>query len=899
MKWKTILFLPAIIITFLSNTYAQTGALYVQHYGTPITHLTNQNRAFATTDQGTMMVANAQGALHYNGEHWQLLDTKATLYALHSDGNRVYTGGRSSFGYLERQNTGQYKYFNLTNTDKKMPSMKGNFWLIGNNQQHVYFLSEQLLVQYDKKQSKVSRFWAAKKGQPYTGLVVRKNTVFVNIADQGMHQLINGTLKLSAQGQLLKNVQITSAFASESQSFFTTNNNSLYRLDGTTWQKVVIKDQEYLNKHTLTTGSISREGYIALGTLDGGVVLLDANNESKTLHIINNQTGLPDDEILSVGYDKQTGLWIAHPLGISRAALNLSIRSYQHYPGLVGNLTAVTRWRGQLYVATTEGVFYLQKTKNYQDLVKYVTTTQQENTTKEEPVVTKIIQEKGGGTLVGNFLNKTFGKKKEQVVIIKKPKVTQKKNVATKKTTERLLQQQIYALKSFPYFFQKVNGFEGKVNRLLALPNQLLIGSSKGLYQYQNNAMNELLPNVYVNRLKLNNNTLNVATNSGLKRLQQNGNEWKVLADFTQIKMPIYSLTQIGQKIWLGSENQVIKVNLDAQGAYQGRQLYALPQYYLEKVQLTAMKQKPVLFLSDGIYRLNNKGNQFVKDTSVKVARLPYQTIQGQGNELWTDMQRGWVNIQQKATSAYLSLFGKIDDIYQDKKANQLWVVHQNFLHRIPDTINTRKTKALQVLVHSVTNLKNKELSLDRIRLKQGTKAYGLKIKLSLPYYLDENSGEYQYRIKGLTRGWTPWQKSPELLLNLLPRGKHTLEIKARNSLGQESEVKKLKIRVIPPFWKTWWFFLIEFSVLVALLLAAALSSRFARFERYSYILTFVTIITVFEFVILSLEPSVDDFSGGVPVLKLAMNILLAISLNPIERRLAAWLSKNKYKMHA
>ena len=898
MNWRTLLFLPAIIITFLSNTFAQTGALYVQHYGTPITHLTNQNRAFATTDQGTMMVANAQGALHYNGEHWQLLDTKATLYALLSDNNRVYTGGRSSFGYLERQNTGQYKYFNLTNSDKKIPAIKGNFWLIGNNQQHIYFLSEQLLIQFDKKQGKVSRFWAAKKGQPYTGLVVWQKNVFVNIAGLGLHQLINGTFKLSPQGQLFKNLQLTSVFASKAQPFFTTNNNLLYRLNGTTWQKVAIKDQEYLNKHTLTTGNISSEGYIALGTLDGGVVLLDADNQTKTLHIINNQTGLPDDEILSVGYDKQTGLWIAHPLGISRATLNLPIRSYQHYPGLVGNLTAVTRWQGQLYVATTEGVFYLQKTKNYQDLVKYVTT-EQENTTKEEPIVTKIIKEKGGGTLVGNFLNKTFGKKKEQVVIIQKPKVTRKKNVVTKKTTERLLQQQIYALKSFPYFFQKVNGFDGKVNRLLALPNQLLIGSSNGLYQYQNNTITKILPNVYVNQLKLNDNMLNVATNSGLKRVQKNGGNWRALANFDQVKTPIYSLTQIGSQIWLGGENQVIKVTLNAQDGYAGMQRYALPQYYLEKVQLTTIKQKPVLFLSDGIYRLNNKGSQFAKDTTTKAARLPYQTIQGQGNEIWTDIQRGWVNMQQKATSTYLSLFGKIDYLYQDKKANQLWVVHQNFLHSIPDTINTRKATPLQVLVHSVTNLKNKELSLDRIRIKQGSKAYGLKIKLSLPYYLDENSVEYQYRIKGLTRGWTPWQKSPELLLNLLPRGKHALEIKARNSLGQESEIKSLKIRVIPPFWKTWWFFLIEISVLIALLLAAALSSRFSKFERYSYILTFVTIITVFEFVVLSLEPSVDDFSGGVPVLKLAMNIVLAISLNPIERRLAAWLSRNKYKMHA
>ena len=391
------------------------------------------------------------------------------------------------------------------------------------------------------------------------------------------------------------------------------------------------------------------------------------------------------------------------------------------------------------------------------------------------------------------------------------------------------------------------------------------------------------------------------------------GSEWRVAyggaanflclpkdgPEYNKVNTPVYSLAQIGQKIWLGGENQVIKVTLNAQGGYQGKQQYALPQYYLEKVQLAVMEQKPVLFLSDGLYRLVTKTNKFEKDTLTKVERLPYQTMLGQRNEIWTDIQRKWVSLPQKKEAVYLSLFGKIDDIYQDEKQSQLWVVHQNFLHSIPDSANARKAKPMEILIHSATNLQNKVLPLDKVRLKQGSKAYGLKIKLSLPYYLDENSVEYRYRIKGVTRGWTSWQKSPELFLNSLPRGKHILEIKARNGLGQESTIKQLKIRVIPPFWKTWWFFLIEITVLIALLLAAALSSRFSKFERYSYILTFVTIITVFEFVVLSLEPSVDNFSGGVPVLKLVVNILLAISLNPIERRLAAWLSKNKYKMHA
>ena len=60
--------------------------------------------------------------------------------------------------------------------------------------------------------------------------------------------------------------------------------------------------------------------------------------------------------------------------------------------------------------------------------------------------------------------------------------------------------------------------------------------------------------------------------------------------------------------------------------------------------------------------------------------------------------------------------------------------------------------------------------------------------------------------------------------------------------------------------------------------------NRTGKQSNASHTLTFVTILTVFEFFVLMIEPYVDEFSGGVPVFKLVMNILLAISLDPAEK---------------
>lgn len=65
--------------------------------------------------------------------------------------------------------------------------------------------------------------------------------------------------------------------------------------------------------------------------------------------------------------------------------------------------------------------------------------------------------------------------------------------------------------------------------------------------------------------------------------------------------------------------------------------------------------------------------------------------------------------------------------------------------------------------------------------------------------------------------------------------------------------------------------------------------------SKVASVITLVAIITIFEFVILLLEPIIDDFVGGVFIFKLIMNILLAISLIPLEKRIRTYLQSSEY----
>jgi len=77
--------------------------------------------------------------------------------------------------------------------------------------------------------------------------------------------------------------------------------------------------------------------------------------------------------------------------------------------------------------------------------------------------------------------------------------------------------------------------------------------------------------------------------------------------------------------------------------------------------------------------------------------------------------------------------------------------------------------------------------------------------------------------------------------------------------------------------------------------LAAVIYNRKGAESKVASVITLVAIITIFEFVILLLEPIIDDFVGGVFIFKLIMNILLAISLIPLEKRIRTYLQSSEY----
>ena len=76
-----------------------------------------QNFAITTDSSSRIYLGNGDGVLVYDGEYWELIPTSNgdIVRSLAYDGaHRIYVGGYDAFGYLEQDNTGKFRYVELS-----------------------------------------------------------------------------------------------------------------------------------------------------------------------------------------------------------------------------------------------------------------------------------------------------------------------------------------------------------------------------------------------------------------------------------------------------------------------------------------------------------------------------------------------------------------------------------------------------------------------------------------------------------------------------------------------------------------------------------------------------------------------------------------------------------------
>jgi len=367
-----------------------------------------QNWAVVQDVDGLMLYATRRGILIFDGNDWSLSQMGSMPLCLvkHPTTGKIFVGCTNSYGYLKRNAIGKYEYVKIANSTGVSPEVTQILF----NKEYIYFYSEGSIFLHNQSNNALVKVLYSPGMEKYAGIFNYKNAVYLSIKDIGVFELkgdtiqriVSNPIESSDVSQLTQSNIDTSALDLNStiRSFrkrilFTipmsddivligTAEPSLTLYNGNQFIKFKTTDDKYWKGSGLTNGVNIDKNYFALSTINAGCLVVNKHN-GKIVSYINYKTGLPDDEIYSIGKDNNQGLWISHGFGFSRVNYGLPIKNFDSYFGLSGNLLNVITEDTMVYVATTEGVFYLDEARTTQD-IEIIEREQKKKVAKQEKV---------------------------------------------------------------------------------------------------------------------------------------------------------------------------------------------------------------------------------------------------------------------------------------------------------------------------------------------------------------------------------------------------------------------------------------------------------------------------------------------------------------------------------
>jgi len=801
------------VLALLLTTYflqAQTGTYYVSHFTPPDDRIDFRSRFMLQDDQGELYFANRQGILEFDGKNWSEVEVPGAVHAVAAKGTDVYVAGVAGGGKLNKKFEAHRTY---------IPLVEGDFIGVGLQGDLVFFLAADQLIAFNPQTNQAT--WTLKTDNSYgtfLELFTVDNAIYVRTSNRGLQKI---------QDQKL----IPAAFAPANLVFVDQGNKTLLGMDDNRvfvndknqMRELVLKDSTYLAKHTLVAGAWVNDNLVALGTLGGGVIFINPTT-GETEQVVDYFNGLPDNEVYALLADGNEGVWVSHEYGFTRIAPQVPFHSFDHFPGLMGNLLCAQTFNGKVFVGTTLGLFELVDTN-----------------VPTQPISSEVLA--------------TGGRRK--AIQQSPPKQEPPKQAR--------------------YEYKRIAGIEGKVTQLAIVNDKLLAAGVTGLFEVEG-LTSKLVVGGAVRTVFFSPSLkqLIVATQQ-IKTLQQVGANWQETLLLDSIREPISHVFEDKlENVWLCGKSHIYKIETVDGDITNIESIIINNPSRDETVGLAYGNE--VYVAASGQFSIYDHKSSFVKFDSLPGPRKYFAS----GGYFWFNDGARWRTVDSRVQSLkleWLGMFPNLRYLAPDQSVNNLWVITAtNDLYRFSGTAaGTATTYPLYL-----REIRGQEISLaDQIEVEEHEGA--ITFEFIQPAYLGLNATQYRYQVKGLNTQWSAWSASNnEVAFSYLPPGKYQLLIQSRDLLGNESKIEQIAFKVLPPYWKRWWFYALEFAVFSLLVvLSLRIGRANTRYRFISQILSLLTIVMLVQF----LQTAISSLIGikTSPVIEFIIQVFVALAIFPVE----------------
>ncbi len=897
------------IVLLLQSTLllAQSGHPYLSHFSPDNSLFDNQNFAILEDKQGTMIMGNRKGMLTFDGNNWGFIKTGSTprSLALDTATGRIYVGLKNEYGYIEPGDKGDYRYINVSGRGTYF----GYYTQTVIAEGYAWFCSELSLARVSLSDPKDQYKWVATEAHPFGGIYISEGKIHLIKMGFGVFTMDkNKQTKIQKADALTKVGLLKQLLLTNDKSLLLTIDNRRFLLEKGKPEPYLCDADDYLEENFTTSGKRFDADHVVIGTRTGGIVKIKVST-GQTTHIINFQNGLPDDEVLALGLDSFKGIWIAHEYGLSRADFDIPVSTFHTYPGLQGSITTAYEFQGKLFTGTTNGLYVLDKVEDYKEVAVWVKRKVRE---KIKPMTEKSLRksfiDKQPITQAPIPIEEEKPEKKQEKKRAKRKKLKQEVKSAAAPTLQKQESeespstktairyktinelQKTKVLQSISYVFKRVEGFDEKVKALHEIDQRLFAGTTNGLYEIKGLKGIPVLEDLSVLTLLVteSGDHLLAGTSRGAYLFDASKEEINYRPLLSE-EMPIHSILEDKTgSLWLGGENQVFVISDFKHQKTSLDQTIDFLNSYSEEISIRLVNDKVGVFFSDGLYYPDRNTGALLQDsTYILEKKGQFKVIYGAGNETWVYNGKEWtvINLSKpglEGLSRFIEMFEQVQ-LIQTGPSGNLWITDKaNRIFNLKADKNFRLDTSFKAHIIRIRDQASQSLPLQNLKLNYGNNA--LSFFFSAPFYVGQTGAQFSYYLMGISKEWSEWSGNSIVDFPFLPDGEYELRIKAKNVLGQITEESTLAFEILPPYWRTWWFYILEVVFFSTLL---ALSVFFNKSNESSFLsksLTFLTLIVFIEALHVSISVIFDLEFDDSPVLQFLMNVSLALLISPFER---------------
>lgn len=852
---------------------AQQGNYFLSNFSPAEDLADNVCFDIAQDNRGVFYFATQAGVLQYDGRSWEVIRTNGAAYAVEVALNgTLYVAGPKGFGKISPDANGMDGFVLLY--DK--PGAEYLFQ-IATAKEYVYFLNDKNLFVYSTQTDSTTVFPSTEITGPFLGLTEMFGAMYISTEARGLFKVSENNQLVKSKLALPDSTQITFAAKSDKRYLVGTADNRLFLYsENRKLTELQLKDAAYANASVIINATWVNNDLVALGTLRGGVMFVNPATGATT-EIMNYDTGLPDNEVYAIATDKNKNIWVAHTYGFTRIAPYLPFRSFKHYPGLHGNLLCATTHQGNVYVGTSLGLYKLEKEESYDEITYYAQVPIKPKSKNKE---TAVKQEKEEPPKGGFF---SFLKKKKSTETITAQQSPEKTRYKREKRTKKILRSRYYR-------YKKVDGINAKITQLVQWQNKLVAAGLEGVFEI-NQLTSKPVHEEPVRFLLASDKrkTLFISTyDDKLLQLTLSKTDWNREYLIQNIDDPINHIFEEGNEaIWFCSYDKVYRLE-HADGANVAATRMDVVNPSMEKTVGVTLNGQVIVATSGGFYFFDQTNKQLVKSDTLAEP----QTYFANSSNLWFRDEHQWYisgNSGDKTNLQYLNLFSDIRYISTEANTGNAWIITgSNELLKFSRNKVMPLENAYPLFLKYISQ--NDELSqrMSTISVEQDNSS--LKVSVVKPDYIGADAVEYRYFLEGLHKEWTAWSnKDYEFVFPYLPPGEYVLKVQSKDIFGKISEMDPVNVEVLPPYWKRWWFYALEFAVFALLV---TLSFRLShRYNLVSRLLSLLSIIILIEF-IQTLAGSTISLNSG-PVVDFILQVCVAFIVLPVEGFLRAFMLRS------